>query len=196
VLYLVLLSLVEPGWKIADFGLTEEGASRIAYTTLHSRGTECYRAPELVRERSAVSMKSDIFALGCILFELVMARKAFPRDIHVFEYASNREIPAIVMPETVDDRVASYLTQLIHGMLQVDWWQRPPTRDILKLLSRLADGRDEIWSKSENGRYTRIHEPSQRSRLWKRLILLPQWSVLIHHSVGPALTSLVSNAPP
>ena len=151
---------MQPGWKITDFGLTSEGSSRIAYTTHHSRGTESYRAPELLKDGSVVSMKSDVFALGCILYELVTTQKAFPRDFHAFEYTRDRRMPEIIVPDAVDNRGVSYFTQLIRAVLQVDWWKRPPARDILRLLSRFADGQDEIWSESRTGQPTRIDSPS------------------------------------
>lgn len=175
-MFVVLLSIVEPGWKITDFDLASEGTSRIAYTTHHSRGTECYRAPELIRELSVFSMKSDIFALGCILYELVTGKKVFPREFYLFEYTNSRRMPEITLPEEMNDRMASYLTQFIHSMLQVDWWRRPPTRDILRLLSMLVEGRDEIWSTSESGICSRLVASPNWNILWKSLLWVPQWS--------------------
>jgi eukaryotic-like serine/threonine-protein kinase len=87
---IVLLSVTDNAWKITNFGLTFEGNSRHAYTTRHARGTESYRAPELVRERSIVTKNSDIWALGCILYELAFSKKAFPTDYRVFEYIHSR----------------------------------------------------------------------------------------------------------
>src|SRR5277367_2905440 len=73
-------------WKIADFGLTSEATSR-AHTTRYARGTPCYRAPELLRE-GLYTNKVDIFAMGCILFELVGGRKPFRGDFDVETYST------------------------------------------------------------------------------------------------------------
>jgi len=43
-----------------------------------ARGTASYRAPELYQEQASFNNKVDIWALGCILFELVVLQKAFP----------------------------------------------------------------------------------------------------------------------
>jgi WD40 repeat protein len=59
-------------------------------TTRYSRGRSCYRAPELLRNEGKYSNKVDIWSLGCILYELVTANKAFPGDFAVYEYALSR----------------------------------------------------------------------------------------------------------
>jgi serine/threonine protein kinase len=92
---LVLLSIEDAVWKIADFGLSAEGMSQRAYSTQRARGTQCYRAPELLSETSIVSRKSDIWAFGCILFELVFPLKAFKNDFQVFQFAASRSRPTL-----------------------------------------------------------------------------------------------------
>lgn len=79
-LTLVLYSSYNKLWKIADFGLTTEGTSKLAITTVYSKGTEGYRAPELLSEDPKFSNKVDIWAMGCILYELVVRKKAFAGD--------------------------------------------------------------------------------------------------------------------
>src|ERR1700694_4136583 len=84
----VLYSATSKTWKVCDFGLTAEGTSKRAHTTLSARGTACYRAPELIRERPSYNNKVDIFAMGCILYELANGgRKAFSNDFSVLQYA-------------------------------------------------------------------------------------------------------------
>src|SRR5271170_2552875 len=46
-LTLVLYSLKDQAWKIADFGLTTEGSSTRSHTTQYAHGTPSYRAPEI-----------------------------------------------------------------------------------------------------------------------------------------------------
>lgn len=142
-LTLVLLSLVDHAWKISDFGLTSEGTSMRAYTTHHARGTTCYRAPELVRERPLVSKNSDIWSLGCILYELASGRKAFRNDWAVREYSFSKQkldIPVL----QVDARLKAYIRELIHSMLEIEWRKRPSTRDILQALASLCDRKSAV----------------------------------------------------
>lgn len=183
---LVLLSLNDAAWKITDFGLTAEGTSRRAYTTQWSRGTESYRGPELLREGAVVSMRSDIWALGCILYELLFGKKAFPRDFHAFEFASNKRRPDIpIIPELVDERLNSVAVQLTCAMLDSEWWKRPTARDLLKALSSLCEEATDVCvlacrerdTSHQDMKYKRLslHHGSSRwkSVVWKRYWFVP-----------------------
>jgi len=133
----VLLNARAATWKITDFGLTSEGASGRAYTTQYSRGTNCYRPPELINEtdKRVVSMKNDIWALGCIVYELIADKKAFPSEINVFLFASgqqNLDIP--VIPGYVDKRFRSIVEILRRNTLAKDWRTRPSARDVFNCL--------------------------------------------------------------
>ena len=73
-------------WKIADFGTSSQATSRRLQSTQYSRGTSSYRAPELFKDPPGFNNKSDIWALGCILYELCSGRKAFESDWAVQKY--------------------------------------------------------------------------------------------------------------
>ena len=121
----VLFSSSSRNWKVGDFGLTTEGSSRHTRTSVFARGTASYRAPELVNDDPVFSNKVDIFAIGCILFELVSGgRKAFANDIAVHEFRishSQLEIPFAA----IDERWQHDLEQEIRRMLSVDRTDRP-----------------------------------------------------------------------
>ena len=65
--------------KITDFGIAHVQTD-LSYTK-GVIGSPCYMAPEQVKEKS-VSDKSDIFSLGCVLYELLTGKRAFPGDNH------------------------------------------------------------------------------------------------------------------
>ena len=135
--------MADNAWKIADFGFTSKGTSKYAYTTEHARGTQSYRAPELVRERSIVTQNSDIWALGCILYELAFSRKAFPRDYSVFEYIhSKTKLELHDLPGS--ERLRCYIRELISCMLEIDWWRRPSAKDVRRALDFLLEGTTAI----------------------------------------------------
>ena len=79
-------------WKIGDFGLTTDGTTNRSLTTVYRRGTASYRPPELIQEKGSFTNKVDIFAMGCILYELDNAgKKLFSGDFDVREsYAGDK----------------------------------------------------------------------------------------------------------
>ena len=62
--------------KLADFGLAREIRSRPPFTGYVA--TRWYRAPELVLGSRVYSSPVDIWAMGCILYELVTLRPLLP----------------------------------------------------------------------------------------------------------------------
>lgn len=144
--FLVLYSLQDQVWKIADFGLTTEGTSNLARTTHYSRGTPSYRAPELIRDVKYTN-KVDIWAIGCILYELIFKTKAFPGDGAVLLYAhenmsSGHTLPLPFKPDTVPDKAReAFLSKIILRMLNIDANSRPAAQQLYKRF--ISWGRDE-----------------------------------------------------
>jgi len=75
-------------WKLADFGTCSEATSKRFNTTRFSRGTPCYRAPEILDEAPVFNNKTDVWALGCIVYELFAKAKAFSSDWAVHTYSA------------------------------------------------------------------------------------------------------------
>jgi len=63
--------------KITDFGIAHVETDKTHELGLI--GSPCYMSPEQVREEP-VDEKSDIFSLGCVLYELLTGHKAFAGD--------------------------------------------------------------------------------------------------------------------
>jgi DNA-binding beta-propeller fold protein YncE/predicted Ser/Thr protein kinase len=65
---------------LTDFGLTRRTDSKSGFTkTGQFLGTIDYVAPEQIEGRD-VDGRTDIYALGCVLYECLVADKPFPRD--------------------------------------------------------------------------------------------------------------------
>src|SRR5271170_7974926 len=96
---LVLYSLKENKWKLVDFGITSQATTDQANPTIYARGTGGYRAPELLSLPAAFTNKVDIWALGCIFYELLTdGEKSFQDDFSVQTYRmSTSECPKISM---------------------------------------------------------------------------------------------------
>jgi serine/threonine protein kinase/tetratricopeptide (TPR) repeat protein len=96
--------------KILDFGLarvteapTPEAATEALESTITRQGavlgTAGYMSPEQVRGQPA-DERSDIFSLGCVLYEMVAGRRAFERD-------TGADTMAAILTEEPEDLSAS-----------------------------------------------------------------------------------------
>jgi NIMA (never in mitosis gene a)-related kinase len=110
--------------KVGDFGISKVLNSKSkAHTVV---GTPCYISPELC-EGKPYNQKSDIWALGCVLYELATLQRAFE--------ASN--LPALILKimrgtfAPISPRYSDDLKQLILSMLHLDPNHRPQLNEIM-----------------------------------------------------------------
>ena len=127
-----------------------EGSTKGVQTTEHSRGTPCYRAPELLLNpdgKNTFTNKVDIWALGCILFELVFGSKAFRSDFDIYAYSaehtaftSGLRIPEktfLRLPEALSKLYIRYISDRIQEMLDVDVSARPTAKVLCETFDNL-----------------------------------------------------------
>jgi len=122
----------ENRWKLADFGISAEATSRMAHTTKYSRGTSSYRAPELLTEQATFSNKVDIWALGCVLHEILTDKVAFHEDWAVREYfckESPLSIPLPLWPVFLQHHLSKNISDLLHK----GWKERPSASDVCSI---------------------------------------------------------------
>ncbi|MEQ1508457.1 MAG: serine/threonine-protein kinase, partial [Myxococcota bacterium] len=135
----VLLKPIEGGYlpKVADFGLakafggSDPGMGRTR--TGATMGTPHYMSPEQVRDAKNVGPRSDLFALGAILYEMVCAKRAFGGEdlLDIFNaIATGRYTPIRELAPDAPER----MVLAIHAALQVDPQQRPETVEALAAL--------------------------------------------------------------
>jgi ankyrin repeat protein len=123
ILTLVLYSHQKKKWKITDFGLASVATSKKAVTTRYSRGTEGYRAPELLQEDAKFTKMVDIWALACILYELTTGKKAFRNDFIVREFRSVASLEDT--GSGILQSIESHLFECLREMLNIDPQRRP-----------------------------------------------------------------------
>jgi serine/threonine protein kinase len=118
-LIVVLYSPQAKSWKIADFGLTSnlKGDINAPVTTELGRGTGGYRAPELLGEYSKYTHKVDIWALGCILYELSVKKKAFVDDWNVREFyisssSSTLQVSLPLLPRILERHLSECIREM------------------------------------------------------------------------------------
>lgn len=63
--------------KIADFGVSKETEKTLALTFI---GTQCFLAPERIKEGSPCTPLSDVWALGLSMMEIALAKFPFPSE--------------------------------------------------------------------------------------------------------------------
>jgi len=175
--------------KVLDFGLakarggatTVEGSGRVPDDAGNSptftspvaitqmgliMGTAAYMAPEQAKGK-AVDKRADIWAFGCVLYEMLSGRRPFEgRDVsETLASVLAREVDWSALPPTTPPRVVA----LLRACLQKDTKQR--LRDIADAKMHLSDGPLEVTSRAV---------PTARAHLGG---LLP-WAVVAAVAVG------------
>jgi ankyrin repeat protein len=137
---LVLYSRKDSAWKIGDFGLTSEASS--TRITKESRGTPGYRAPEIVNPDATAgfSIKSDIFSLGCILYELANCKPAFVSDGAVHAYRLERKDKVVELDDIFDADSKYIITKHIVAMLQIEPSVRPRASTLVEQFTGYCEG--------------------------------------------------------
>jgi len=186
--------------KVLDFGLAKAatGERQSPVVTVDSTqkgtilGTAAYMSPEQARGQS-VDKRTDIWAFGCVLYEMLTGHAAFPG-------------------ETVSDTIAAILER------EPDWAALPATTPamVARLLKRglekdpkrrvrdIADARAEIDDALEGGKAPAMVvgrppgiSPHSVWRRWAAIVLLTLASALAGWSVrrlNPASDNPLSNA--
>jgi TolB-like protein/Flp pilus assembly protein TadD len=109
-------------------------------------------SPEQLRGRPA-DARSDLFALGCVLFEMVTGRRAFEADTLADTMAAIISAPIPALSESGRERPAD-LDRLIRRCLEKDPARRPQSaRELAQALRDLGrgalTGTPDSWSKFE-----------------------------------------------
>lgn len=116
--------------KLGDFGLARalESESKFAYTNV---GTPFYMSPEQTNSKK-YDERSDIWALGCLLYELATLRPPF--------HASNQLALAMKINAGTFDRIprnySDDLHRVIRWMLKINPKDRPRIEDLENVLQR------------------------------------------------------------
>jgi serine/threonine-protein kinase len=129
--------------KVLDFGLAKIGTSR--HTRLGSVfGTPLYMSPEQCRSSSSTDARSDIYALGCILFELLVGRAPFEGAI--YEVVQRHQHEAAQRVSSLVPEVPPALDALVAAMLEKDPALRPQTMaEVARALENVLAAPREDW---------------------------------------------------
>jgi NIMA (never in mitosis gene a)-related kinase len=150
--------------KLGDFGLSKilnEG-SAFAYTHV---GTPFYMSPEQITDEGRYNEKSDIWSLGCLLFE--MAALAPP-----FEAKSHPELNERIRQGRMGrlpDRYSPEVRRVVQWMLSTDPNQRPSTEEVLNIPQVLVRLREKKLKDMQTGTKQKEAELKQKEEELKKL---------------------------
>lgn len=137
-----------PSVKITDFGIckvTDASADGVETATGMILGTPSYMAPEQITAQT-VTGKTDVYALGQILYEMLTGRRLFPREIgEAFRQKLARERPRIDLPRDLPGR--DEVRELIEQCLSERPEDRPSARELAGRVASLRDGLSTIFER-------------------------------------------------
>src|SRR6202022_1721504 len=81
-----------------------------------------------LHDQGRYNNKCDIFALGCILYEVTTGQKLFPSDLATLQYSLNAS--PILWPESEPGTRLESLGKLAFAMLAVDPVMRPSAPEV------------------------------------------------------------------
>lgn len=115
--------------KLGDFGVARilESTQDMARTKV---GTPCYISPERC-EGKAYSYASDVWAMGCLLYELLSTRPAFSAD--TIPELTRMILEGSYAPFRNEDGVPPELATLVSRLLALESERRPSIQQLLEL---------------------------------------------------------------
>ena len=127
----------KPQCKLLDFGLakvTNKEDGLVAKTrTGQLLGTPLYMSPEQCKSKG-VDHRTDIYALGCIAYEILCGRVPFDCD-NVAELISAHLVGEAPRPSTLKPDLAPELDRLLFAMIAKDPDQRPTLAEVRRVIS-------------------------------------------------------------
>ena len=127
--------------KLTDFGIARDTTATALTAAGKTVGTYAYMAPEQIRGKPPVDKKTDLYALGCVLFEMISGETPFTSENQgeMLMQHLQEEPPRIT--SLVPD-CPSFLEELIFRLLEKDPADR--VYDALALQHELDDVRTKV----------------------------------------------------
>ncbi len=124
--------------KLTDFGIAKDLDATALTGTGRTLGTAAYMAPEQIRGTPSVSHKTDLYAFGVVLYQMLTGQTPFQgKSAMVLMHAHLTEAPPRVSSKVPD--VPRALDDLIHKMLAKEPSDRPwDAADVSHRLSEIA----------------------------------------------------------
>lgn len=103
-----------------------------AQTSEYARGTDGYRAPELIQDQPRYTNKVDIWGIGCIFYELVYRRKAVPSDLILYNICLQQK--DVILPSisnsSLDEKSTNFIMRTLRDTLALTPTSRPAASEL------------------------------------------------------------------
>ncbi|HVA50600.1 MAG TPA: serine/threonine-protein kinase [Pirellulales bacterium] len=110
--------------KIADFGIARVQYGKKLTAAKHTVGTMAYIAPEQIKGDPPISHRTDLYTLGCVMFEMLTGRLPFLADsMAQLIYQHMEDAPPHVATIALDCPI--WLDALVNQLLEKDPLKRP-----------------------------------------------------------------------
>lgn len=180
--------------KVLDFGLAKlvSSAAQPTLNTAGLMGTPAYMSPERCRGSSELDPRSDVYSLGCMLYELLCGRPPFLEDAQTLLWLQLKSDP--VPPRELHPEIPPAVEQLVLKMLRKQANRRPTMaqaaaqlKELLTHPARLQPGR---WSMLTAGLVPRSRVGIAFAWIWIMVSLL----ILLKLTVGRFLPYFARSA--
>jgi hypothetical protein len=132
-----LLLTKEGQVKIADFGIARVQFGKKLTAAKHTVGTMAYIAPEQIRGEPPISHRTDLYTLGCVMFEMLTGKLPFEAETMAqLIYQHLEQAPPRVATLALDCPV--WLDALVNQLLEKDPLKRPHDATAVALALREA----------------------------------------------------------
>ena len=110
--------------RLGDFGIARDSDATALTASGSTVGTHAYMAPEQITGKQPISNKTDLYALGCVLFEMLTGRVPFSGAASMEVLLKHiNEPPAKIRAEVMDCPV--FLEQVVMQLLEKHPDKRP-----------------------------------------------------------------------
>lgn len=130
--------------KLLDFGIAKFVVAASGALKGHTQigtvmGTLWYMSPEQLRDTAQVNDRTDVYALGALLYQLLSGRVPFLADSEAELIAAHLRDTPQELSELIPE-VPERLSQLVSRMLEKDLSLRPTMREVARELSCALPG--------------------------------------------------------
>lgn len=127
--------------KLTDFGIARDTTATALTAAGKTVGTYAYMAPEQIRGKPPVDRRTDLYALGCVMFEMLTGETPFDGD-NAGELLVKHLQEEPIRVTSLEPDVPIWLEDLIFRLLEKD----PDNRifDALALQMAIDDVRDKV----------------------------------------------------